>query len=143
MTHSRRVGIGVADVELQDDAAGNAVDRAGIDVAGADGGDGVDRAGGEGVFFDGEDEFGGGAERISTVGHQQRSGVAAEAIDGEAIASGGGDAGDDAERDCLRVPAEDPARCAVRARRGSGRLAACTEASGPVKPAAAADSRRE
>ena len=84
-------GVGVADVELQGDAAGDAVDGAGMDVAGADGGYGVDGSGGEGVFFDGENEFGGGAEGVAAVGHQERSGVAAEAGDGEAIACRGGD----------------------------------------------------
>ena len=79
-------GVGVADVELESDAAGDAVDGAGMDVAGADGGDGVDGAGGEGVAFDGEDDFGGGAEGVAAVGHEERAGVAAEAFDGEAIA---------------------------------------------------------
>ena len=94
-------GVGVADVDLQGDAAGDAVDRAGVDVAGADGGDGVDDAGGEGVLFDREDDFGGGAEGVAAVGHQQRAGVAAEAFDGEAIAGGRGDGGDDAEGDAF------------------------------------------
>ena len=90
-------GVGVADVELQGDAAGHAVDRAGIDVAGADGGDGVDDAGGERVLLDGEDDLGGGAEGVAAVGHEQRAGVAAETFDGEAVAGGRGDGGDDAE----------------------------------------------
>ena len=41
--------------------------------------------------LDGEDDLGGGAERVAAVGHQQRAGVAAEAFDGEAIAGGRGD----------------------------------------------------
>ncbi len=90
-------GIGVANVDLQGDAAGDAVDRAGIDVAGADGGDGVDGSGGERMFFEGEDDFGGGAESVAAVGHEERAGVAADALDGEAIAGGCGDGGDDAE----------------------------------------------
>ncbi len=49
------------------------------------------------MFLDGEDELGGGAEGVAAVGHEERSGVAAEAGDGEAIACGRGDAGDDAE----------------------------------------------
>ncbi len=66
----------------------------------ADGGDGIDAAralfaglgvGGEGVALDGEDDFGGGAEGVAAVGHEQRAGVAAEAFDGEAVAGGGGD----------------------------------------------------
>ena len=95
--------VGVANIELQDDAAGNAVDRARMDVAGADGGDGVDRSRGEGVLFDGENELGGGAERVFAVGHQERSGMAAKAGDGEAIAGRRGDAGDDAERDAFAL----------------------------------------
>ena len=71
-------GVGVADVDLEGDSAGNAVDRAGINVAGADGGDGVDDAGGQRVLLDGENDFGGGAERVAAVGHQQRTRVAAD-----------------------------------------------------------------
>ena len=71
------VWIGVADIQLQNDAAGNAVDRAGMHVAGADGGYGVDGAGRKGVFFDGENELGCGAQRVFAVGHQERSSVAA------------------------------------------------------------------
>ena len=113
-------GVGVADVELEDDAAGDGVDGAGMDVAGADGGYGVDGAGGEGVAFDGENELGGGAEGVAAVGHQECSGVASEACDGEAVARGGGDAGDDAEGDAVRARGVGLARCGVRSRRGSG-----------------------
>ena len=135
-------GVGVADVELQGDAAGDAVDGAGVDVAGADGGYGVDGSGGEGVAFDGEDEFGGGAEGVAAVGHEERAGVAAEAGDGEAVAGGRGDAGDDADGDAFAF--EEGALFDVEFDPGVvvvGR-AALTEASGPVKPAAVADLRR-
>ena len=50
-----------------------------------------------------QDHFGGGAERVAAVGHQQRAGVAAEAFDGEAIAGGRGDGGDDAEWDAFAL----------------------------------------
>ncbi len=66
-------------------------------LAGADGGDGVDHSRGECVLFNGQNEFGGGAEGVFAVGHQERSGVTAEAGDGEAITSRRGNAGDDAE----------------------------------------------
>ena len=56
-------------------------------------------SGGEGVVFDGEDEFGGGAEGVAAVGHEEGAGVAAEAGDGVAVAGGGGDVGDDADGD--------------------------------------------
>ena len=39
----------------------------------------------------------GGAEGVAAVGHQQRAGVAADAFDGEVIAGGRGDGGDDAD----------------------------------------------
>ena len=58
--------------------------------------------GGEGVALDGEDHFGGGAEGVAAVGHEQRAGVAAEAFDGVAVAGGRGDVGDDAEGDVSR-----------------------------------------
>src|SRR5579859_7552954 len=58
-------GVDVADVDLQCNAAGNAVDGAGIDVAGADGGYGVDDFRRERMFLDGQDNFGGGTERVA------------------------------------------------------------------------------
>ena len=76
-------------------------------------------AGGEGVFFDGEDDFGGGAEGVLAVRHEESAGVAAEAGDREAVAGGRGDAGDDADRGCLRARAGGLARCGARPRRGS------------------------
>ena len=98
--------VGVADVEREGDAGGDGVDGAGVDGDGADGGDGVYAVpeagvGGEGVAFDGEDEFGGGAEGVAAVGHEERAGVAAEAGDLVAVAGGGGDVGDDAEWDAV------------------------------------------
>ena len=89
-------GVSVADIDLQGDAAGDAVDGAGVDIAGADGGDGVDDAGGERVFLEGENDLGGGAEGVAAVGHQQRAGVAADALDGEGVSGGRGDGGDNA-----------------------------------------------
>src|ERR1700679_2665081 len=97
------VRIRIADIELQDDAAGDAVDCAGVDRAGADGGYGVDRSGGESMFFDGENKFGGRTERVFAIGHQERSGVAAKTRDGEPVARRGGYAGYDAERDALML----------------------------------------
>ena len=64
-----------------------------------DTGGGGGSVGGEGVFFDGEDEFGGGAEGVAAVGHEEGTGVAADAFYGVAVAGGGGDVGDDADGD--------------------------------------------
>src|SRR6202030_2223597 len=84
-------------------AAGDAVDGAGVDRARADCGYGVDRSCGERAFLDGENEFGGGTEGVFAVWHQKRSGVAAKAGDGEAIARRGGDAGDYADGNALTL----------------------------------------
>ena len=96
-------GIGVADVELECDSGGNRVNGAGMDVAGAYGGYGVDGFCCQRVAFDGEDEFGGGTKGVAAIGHKERSGVTAQTCDGEAIAGGSGDAGDDANRDLFAL----------------------------------------
>ena len=103
MTASRRSGSVSRMSSCRTTRLGTLLTAPGWTVAGADGGYGVDRSGGEGVLFDGENEFGGGAERVFAVGHQERSGVAAKAGDGEAIAGGRGDAGDDAERNAFAL----------------------------------------
>ena len=93
--------VGVAYVEHEGDAGGDGVDGAGVDGDRTDGGDRIcgagGRVGGEGVAFDGEGEFGGGAEGVAAVGHEEGPGVAAEAGDLVAVAGRGGDVGDDSE----------------------------------------------
>jgi hypothetical protein len=89
MTASRRSGSVSRMSSCSTTRLGTLLTAPGKTVAGADGGDGVDRSRAAfvaSVAFDGEDEFGGGAERVFAVGHQQRSRVAAEAGDGEAVA---------------------------------------------------------
>ena len=93
----------VTNIELQNDTAGHAVDRAGVDIAGSDGGYGVDGSCGEGVSFDRENEFGGGTEGVFAIRHQERSGVASETSDGETVAGRGGDAGDDPDGDAFAL----------------------------------------
>ena len=63
--------VDVAHVEREPDARGDGVDVAGEDVALADGGYGVDGSGGEGGGFNGENDFGGGGEGVSAVGHEE------------------------------------------------------------------------
>ena len=92
------VGICIANIELQDDAAGHAVHSPRMDVAGPDGGDGIDHSSGERVLFHRENQLGGCAQRIAAVGHQQRSGMPAEASNREPVARRRCDAGDDTDR---------------------------------------------
>ena len=110
-----------------------------MDVASADCGYGVDRARGEGVLFDRQNELGGGTESIFAVGHQERSGVAAEARDGEAIAGRGGDAGDDADGNAFAFEQRalldvqlDPGVVAVRRKAHGSELSCetCCDANG-------------
>lgn len=96
-------GVGVADVELERDSGGDRVNGAGMDIAGAYGGYRVDGFCCQRVAFDGEDEFGGGTKGVAAVGHKEGSGVTSEAGDGEAIAGGSGDAGDDANGDLFAL----------------------------------------
>ena len=97
--------VGVANVEGEGDAGGDGVDGAGVDRDGAYGGYRVRGARGgvgvEGVTLDGEDEFGGGAEGVAAVGHEEGPGVAAEACDFVAVAGGCCYVGDDADGDAF------------------------------------------
>ena len=91
--------IDVADIDQDADAAGDAVDRAGKDLADADGADGIDRSGALSGGFHRQRDLGGGQKGIAAIGHEHRAGVAAFAFDLESQGGGRGDCGDDAERD--------------------------------------------
>ena len=89
--------VGVAQVEADTRLAGNDVAGGGFHRNLADGGDGVLDIPGE--RFDGEDDLGGGGQRVVAVGHGDGAGVSGGAGDVEVGALGANDAGDDPDRD--------------------------------------------
>ena len=83
--------IDVANVGRDEHARRNAVDRAGKHIADAHGADGVDGAGRFGRGFKRENQLGGRGQRIFAARHQLAAGVAAFALDHDALAGGRGD----------------------------------------------------
>src|SRR5260370_21104053 len=71
----------VADIHAKADPARNAIDRARKHFAYADGCDRVKRSAGTSCALNRQNQLGGGAQSIATVGHQNTSGVSATALD--------------------------------------------------------------
>ncbi len=91
----------IAHIEREPYPAGNAVNRAGKDLAHADGRDCVDRARRFRGGFNGEREFGRRAECVVTVGHEERARVSALAFNVDIEACWSRDVGDDADRNAI------------------------------------------
>ena len=83
--------VDVANVGLKTHARRDAVDRAGKDLADADGGHGVDGAGRFGRCFERQNQFGRRGQRVFAARHQLAAGVAAFAFDDDAQAGRRGD----------------------------------------------------
>ena len=95
--------IRVADVYAKADPARNAIDRAGKHFAYTDGCNCVKCSAGACCALNRQNQFGGGAKRIATAGHQNTPGVSARALDQDPNTRRGSDFRDNAERSLLAL----------------------------------------
>src|SRR6202011_5540590 len=95
--------IRITDVHAKADPARNAVDRAGKHFAYTDGCNRVKRSAGACCALNRQNQLGGRAKSIATVGHQNSPGVSASALDQDTKTRRGRDFRDNAERSLLAL----------------------------------------
>src|SRR6202521_5060707 len=95
--------IGIANVGAETNPAGNTVDGAGKHFANADRRYRVDGSAGSRGILDGQNQFGGGAERVAPVWHQNSARMPAGTLDGDTKTRRRCNAGHNSQRDSLSL----------------------------------------